>query len=118
MKKLLPFFVMLFASVMSFAQIIEKTYLIEKQDVKSIGDYHQIELEGCMQSALAGQPSLPWHSLALLLPEGTKAQSMEVEMTEFQELEGEFELYPYQPSRTYNDVERKTFYKDEAVYSS
>lgn len=109
---------MLFASVMSFAQIIEKTYLIEKQDVKSIGDYHQIELEGCMQSALAGQPSLPWHSLALLLPEGTKAQSMEVEMTEFQELEGEFELYPYQPSRTYNDVERKTFYKDEAVYSS
>ncbi len=109
---------MLIASIISCAQFVEKTYLVEKQDVKSVEGYSLIELKDCMQSALVGCPSLPWHSVTLLLPEGTKAESMEIEMSDFQVLEGKFELFPYQPSRTYNDTKRKTFYKDESVYSS
>lgn len=118
MKKSISLFLLLFISLFSNAQIIEKTYIVEKQSVKSIYDYSQIELKDCMQSALVGQPSLPWHSVRLLLPEGTKAESMEVEMTDFQELEGRFDLFPYQPARTYSDRRKPEFYKDETVYSS
>jgi len=118
MKKISLSLVLVLTVFLLDAQIVEKTYNIEKQNVKSIKGYSQIELKDCMQSALAGQPSLPWQSVTLLLPQGTKAESMEIEMSDFQELEGEYQLFPYQPSRTYNDVENTTFYKDEAVYSS
>jgi len=118
MKKLSLILLLLFVSIIPSAQVIEKTYMIEKQSVKSIYNFSEIELKDCMQSALVGQPSLPWHSVCLLLPEGTKAESMEVEMTDFQELEGEFELFPYQPARAYSDTRKPYFYRDEAVYSS
>ncbi|MCQ2309507.1 MAG: C25 family cysteine peptidase [Bacteroidales bacterium] len=118
MKKITLSLVLFLTVILLNAQTIEKTYYVDNHDVKSIEGYVQIELKDCMQSALAGQPTLPWHSVTLLLPQGTKAESMEVEMSDFQELNGDFQLFPYQPSRTYNDLERTKFYKDEAVYSS
>ena len=118
MKKLtLSIFIIISAFLLE-AQTITKTYHFENQKIKYTKEYSQIEFRNCIQSALAGQPSLPWHSVTLLLPEGTKAESMEIEMSDFQELEGDFQLFPYQLSRTYNDIKSKDFYKDETVYSS
>ena len=71
-----------------------------------------------MQSALAGQPSLPWHSVSLMLPQGTEAVSIEVELSDFQTMEGSHNLYPYQSALTYSDPVRKQFEKDEALYAS
>ena len=104
----------LFAS----AQAIEQTYHFGQPSVSHIRGYEQIQFDGCMQSALAGQPSLPWQSVSLMLPQGTEAVAIEVELSGFQTMEGTHDLYPYQTALTYSDPVRKQFDKDEALYAS
>ena len=105
-------------SVFVSAQTIEMTYELGQPNVSYIQDYEQIQFADCMQSALAGQPSLPWHSVSLMLPQGTEAVAIEVELSDFQTLEGSHNLYPYQTALTYSDPVRKQFVKDEALYAS
>ena len=105
-------------SLFASAQTIEKTYYFNQPSVSQIQDYEQIQFTGCMQSALAGQPSLPWQNVSLMLPQGTEALGIEVELSDFQTLGGNHELYPYQTALTYSDPVRKTFEKDEALYAS
>ena len=106
--------VTLFAS----AQTIEKTYYFGEPSVARIQGYEQIQFTNCMQSALKGQPSLPWQSVSLMLPQGMEAVSIEVELSDFQTVEGSHSLYPYQSALTYSDPVRKQFEKDEALYAS
>ena len=118
MKK---FFLILTFSVVCallHAQTIEKNYVFNQPTLQSIQGYEQVQLKGCMQSALAGQPSLPWQSVSLMLPEGQEAASIEVILSDFQELEGSHQLFPYQPARRYSDPERHEFMIDETVYQS
>ena len=105
-------------SLFASAQTIEKTYYLGQPSISQIQGYEQIQFVGCMQSALAGQPSLPWHSISLMLPQGTEAVSIEVELFDFQTMEGSHNLYPYQTALTYSDPVRKQFEKDEALYAS
>ena len=119
MKKLNLILLALMVSLFSSAQTIEKTYYLGQPNVAQIQGYEQIQFAGCMQSALAGQPSLPWHSVSLMLPQGMEAVSIEVELSDFQTLEGNHSLYPYQTALTYsNPVRSKQFEKDEALYAS
>jgi hypothetical protein len=100
------------------AQTIEKTYELGQPSVSQIQGYEQIQFAGCMQSALAGQPSLPWHSVSLMLPQGMEAVAIEVELSDFQTMEGSHNLYPYQTALTYSNPVRKQFEKDETLYAS
>jgi len=114
------FVVLAFLSALSLslsAQVVEKTYYFDKPSVVEMADYQQIVFEDCMQSALAGQPVVPWHSVSLLLPPATKAASVEVVAEMYEELEGSYNLYPYQPSRPYSDTSAFEFVKDEKIYS-
>ncbi len=105
-------------SLFASAQTIEKTYYFGQPNISQIQGYEQIQFTNCMQSALAGQPSLPWQSVSLMLPQGTEAVSIEVELSDFQTMEGNHNLFPYQSARTYSNPERKQFEKDEALYAS
>ena len=118
MKKLSLFIFCLTVSLFATAQTIEKTYYLGQPSVSQIQGYEQIQFADCMQSALAGQPSLPWHSVSLMLPQGTEAVGIEVELSDFQTLEGRHNLYPYQSALTYSNPVRKAFEKDEALYAS
>ena len=119
MKKLsLTLILSLMVTLFATAQTIEKTYYLGQPSVSQIQGYEQIHFTDCMQSALAGQPSLPWHSVSLMLPQGTEAVAMEVELSDFQTLEGNHNLYPYQTALTYSNPVRKQFEKDEALYAS
>ena len=118
MKKTFLILMSLMVSVFVSAQTIEMTYELGQPNVSYIQDYEQIQFADCMQSALAGQPSLPWHSVSLMLPQGTEAVAIEVELSDFQTLEGSHNLYPYQTALTYSDPVRKQFVKDEALYAS
>ena len=119
MKKLsLTFILCLMVGIFASAQAIEKTYYFGQPSVSQIQGYEQIQFTNCMQSALAGQPSLPWHSVSLMLPQGTEAVAIEVELSDFQTMEGNHSLYPYQSALTYSDPIRKRFEKDEALYAS
>ena len=105
-------------SLFATAQTIEKTYELGQPNISQIQGYEQIQFKDCMQSALAGQPSLPWHSVSLMLPQGQEAVSIEVVLSDFQTLEGNHNLFPYQTALTYSDPVRKEFVKDEALYAS
>ena len=118
MKKLNLIMICLMVSLFASAQTIEKTYYFGQPNISQIQGYEQIQFADCMQSALAGQPSLPWHSVSLMLPQGTEAVAIEVELSDFQTLEGSHNLYPYQTALTYSDPVRKQFEKDEALYAS
>ena len=113
-------FILMFLAVALFAQAqtVEQTYRFGQPTIGHIEGYDQIQLNGCMQSALAGQPSLPWQSISLMLPQGTEAAAIEVELSDFQTMEGNHNLYPYQTALTYSDPVRKQFVKDEALYAS
>ena len=118
MKKTSLILFALMVSLFATAQTIEKTYYLGQPSVSQIQGYEQIQFADCMQSAIAGQPSLPWHSVSLMLPQGTEAVSIEVELSDFQTLEGSHNLYPYQSALTYSNPVRKQFEKDETLYAS
>lgn len=118
MKKLSLILLALMVSLFASAQTIEKTYYFGQPSISQIQGYEQIQFTDCMQSALAGQPSLPWQSVSLMLPQGTEAVSIEVELSDFQTMEGNHNLFPYQSARTYSAPVRYQFEKDEALYAS
>ncbi|MBR3491031.1 MAG: hypothetical protein IKH44_01860, partial [Bacteroidales bacterium] len=118
MKKINLILIALMVSLFASAQTIEKTYYFGQPSISQIQGYEQIQFTDCMQSALAGQPSLPWQSVSLMLPQGTEAASIEVELSDFLTMEGCHNLFPYQSARTYSDPVRRQFEKDEALYAS
>ena len=118
MKKVTFLVFLSIMSLITFAQTVEMTYHFDNPKVTELRGYQQIGFEGCMQTALAGNPSLPYHVVSLMLPQGTEAESIEVELSDFQEIEGAINLFPYQPSRTMNDVEKRDLVINEAVYAS
>ena len=119
MKKLsLTLILSLMVTLFATAQTIEKTYYFSQPNIRMIGGCEQIQFTDCMQSALAGQPSLPWQSVSLMLPQGTEAASIEVELSDFQTMDGYHYLFPYQTALTYSNPVRKQFEKDEALYAS
>ena len=118
MKKAFIIGSILMVSLFASAQTIEKTYHFSQPNVSQIQGYEQIQFKNCMQSGLAGQPSLPWQSVSLMLPQGKEAVAIEVELSDFQTMEGSHYLYPYQTALTYSNPVRHQFEKDEALYAS
>lgn len=118
MKKLTFTLVLLMICGFISAQTVEMNYSFSNPKATTLRGYQEIQLDGCMQSATVGQPSLPWQKVSLLLPQGTEAESIEVELSNFKELEGQYNLFPYQPSRTTNDTEKKDLIVDQTVYAS
>lgn len=118
MKKVPILLLMLMISLFVSAQVVEQTYYFENPVVTEIQSYNQVQFENCMQTAIAGNPSLPYKSVSLLLPYGTEAESVEVILSDFEEISVKSQLFPYQPARPYSKPERKTFFKNDDVYSS
>ena len=118
MKKFTLVLLLSIMGMVTFAQTVEMTYHFDNPKVTELRGYQQINFEGCMQTALAGNPSLPYQSVSLMLPQGTEAESVEIELSDFQEIEGPISLFPYQPSRTMNDKGQKDLVINEAVYAS
>ena len=118
MKKLTLLVLLSVMSLITFAQTVEKTYHFDNPKVTELRGYQQINFDGCLQTAVAGNPSLPYQSVSLLLPQGTEAESIELELSDFQEIESSLNLFPYQPSRTIGDNEKKDLVVNEAIYAS
>ena len=118
MKKISLLLLLSMISLFVSAQIVEHTYHFENPVVNEIQGYNQLQFEGCMQTALEGNPSLPYKAVSLLLPNGSEAESVEVILSDFEEVKMDRQLYPYQTSRPYSQPERKAFVKNEDIYSS
>lgn len=105
-------------SLITIAQTVEMTYHFDNPKVTQLRGYQQVSFEGCLQTALVGNPSLPYQMVSLMLPQGMEAESIEVELSDFQEVEGNISLFPYQPSRTVGDNEKRDLIVNEAIYAS
>jgi len=110
----------LFLSTLIFAQaqVVEKVYYFEKPEITQHGEYHSLKFQNTLNTALKGEPALPYCSVMLLLPEGEAAKSVEIIFSEEKKLDGKFMLMPYQPSQPVSKHEKHEFFKNEKVYQS
>ena len=118
MKRFTLIMLLSMMSIFTIAQTVEMTYHFDNPKFTELRGYQQIGFEGCMQTALAGNPSLPYQVVSLMLPQGTEAESVEVELSDFQEVKGNISLFPYQPSRTVGDNEVRDLVINEEIYAS
>ena len=109
---------MLFTTAFAHAQTIEQIYHFGQPEVSSRDGYQQINLVGCLPNGQVGEPTLPWQSVSLILPEGQEAVSMSVEFLDYVEMEGIYKLYPYQKPRPYSNEKEIPFAKNEQLYRS
>lgn len=80
--------------------------------------YALLQSEGMMQSALSGNPTVPWQHVAVLLPAGTEATYLKVDLSDPVELVSGTNLFPYQSSRPISEGSGGRFEKNETVYNS
>ena len=109
---------MLAAVVFTQAQTIQQTYHFSQPTLSERDGYQQIGFQGCLPNGIVGEPTLPWQSVSLMLPQGQEAVSIHVELSDFIELEGIYNLYPYQKPRPLSSEEVIPFAKNEPLYRS
>ena len=118
MKKSFFILSLLAATLFAQAETIEHTYHYGQPVVSEHDGYQQIGFQGCLPIGHVGEPSLPWQSVSLMLPQGQEALSINVEFLDFVELEGCFNLYPYQQPRPVSNEKAIPFAKNEQLYRS
>lgn len=118
MKKLAFTVSILLMTAFAQAQVIEQTYHFSKPSVTVKEGYQLLELEGCLPTGQVGEPTIPWHSISLMLPQGQEALSMSVDFLDYVELEGEYQLFPHQQARPLSSDENIPFAKNQELYRS
>ena len=118
MKKTTLILLSLMVSLFASAQTIEHIYHFSQPVVSTQGEYQQIGFQGCLPNGIVGEPTLPWQSISLMLPQGQEAVSINVEYLDFVEMEGSYNLYPGQKPRPISSEEEIPFAKNESIYRS
>ena len=118
MKKFLLITIVLFVCSSAFADVIEHTYYFDDPHFTHVdAQYQLIEFQSTLQSAIAGNPSIPYYAVSLLLPEGQEAHQIEVFPEGKTVILGEYELYPMQYVQPYSKGVSDEFIKNEELYS-
>ena len=118
MKKtrLVIFFLIL--GIVSQAGIVEKTYYFGNYNQKQKDGFDRIWFENTMLTGKAGEPSLPYFAVKLLLPPGEKAVSIEFTGSEEMIIPGKFKLYPHQPSKPLSKPDGVPFMLNQELYNT
>ena len=118
MKKLSITLLLLFICVCASAQSITHTYHFSQPIVQQIGEYQTLSFENTVSNGIIGEPTLPWQSVSLMLPQNTEATAIHVVLRDFVELEGQYNLMPAQRPRPISDDSPAVFEKNEDLYRS
>jgi hypothetical protein len=118
MKKLTAtFFLMLFSAGI-FAGTVEYTYYYNAPVVKQSGAFTTVSFDNTFLTGKTGEPALPYQAVRLLLPPGEEAISVSYSFGNESFLEGNYLLYPKQPSRPYSVSGDDIFHKSNEIYES
>ena len=118
MKKFLFITIALLVCSSAFAEIIEKTYYFDDPHFTEINAQYQIiEFESTLQSAPAGNPSVPYYAVSLLLPFGQEAYQIEVIPENKTAIPGNYELYPMQYVQPYSKGSSGEFVINQELYN-
>ncbi|MFH1729543.1 MAG: C25 family cysteine peptidase [Pseudomonadota bacterium] len=101
-----------------YATVIEKTYRFENYRIKPMGYFDIIELENTKVIGETGKPSIPYHSIALLLPPTEAAVSIEIERTEEVKIPYPVNLFPKQLSIPLSSDKQIHFMYNPNLYES
>lgn len=118
MKRLSIFITFLTFTLFAQAETIEHIYHYSQPIVSEHDGYQQIGFQGCLPNGTVGEPTLPWQSVSLMLPQGQEAVTITVAFSDFVELDGSFNLYPYQRPRPISNEKEIPFAKNETLYRS
>ena len=118
MKTGLLFLMGILQAIILQAGIVEKTFYFSRYKVESRDPWQTVTFGNTRLSGIPGEPTLPWHQVALMLPPGETAAS--VEMIDEQEtaVPGSFLLYPAQPVQPTNTEKPGEFVRNDKVYGA
>jgi hypothetical protein len=114
-------FVLLVSCVMTlsiFAGNVEKVFTFSQVKISQNGQYQSVTLDHTMLAGLSGEPMLPYHQVALMLPPGEKAVSIRVVGESLTVIPGTYELFPQQFMQPISKGPDGKFIKNEQVYRS
>ncbi len=117
MKKTCIILVWMLLSASLNADIIEKTYTFSTAKITSNASYQLVNLDNCLLTAPAGEPLMPYQSVALLLPPGHVATSIEILHGEKVYVSQKLSISPKQYARPVSQGSSGEFVKNEAVYT-
>ncbi|MCK9219280.1 MAG: C25 family cysteine peptidase [Bacteroidales bacterium] len=103
-------------AVSTFAGNIEKVFTFSKYTIEPKSSYQSVTFDNTLLSGLIGEPMLPYHQIALMLPPGEIAQSIEVTGENLVTIPGDFILFPQQNMRPVSQGIDGTFQKKETIY--
>jgi len=118
MKNSILTLLLIAASIIASAQTVEHTYHFSQPMVQQVGEYQTLSFENSVSNGTVGEPTLPWQSISLMLPQNTEATAIHVVLSDFVELEGQYNLFPAQRPRPISDDSPFVFEKNEALYRS
>lgn len=111
----LLFFELIFQGV---GQQVIVSYDLPQPAIVNHRGYQLAQADGMMQSALAGEPALPWQQVSVLLPPGCEAADIEVSLSNPVSIQGTVSLFPYQYSSPLSKDTPGPFVKNESLYAS
>jgi len=97
---------------------VEKTFTFSKVSINQRGLYQTVTLENTMAAGLNGEPMMPYHTIAMMLPPGEKALSVRFEGSELTQIPGSFNLFPQQMMQPLSKGSDGVFIKKDAIYQS
>lgn len=115
------FLLTMFLSCLSFvamAQEVSQTYYFDAPEIVEHQGYTMVEFDNTMQSAVLGNPMLPYQATQILLPPGCEAVDVTLEYGKLIPLTQKGVLFPKQAVRPISHAETGEFFKNEDVYNS
>jgi hypothetical protein len=118
MKKVNLLILSLLFATGALAGSVEKVFTFSGYKIEQKGQHQLVTFPNTMPAGLTGEPMLPYRQLALMLPPGEKAVSIEITGEELTAIPGSFELFPQQTMQPLSKGPDGRFVKKEAVYRS
>jgi hypothetical protein len=118
MKNIVAILVFFFLTGSLLAGNVEKVFNFSKPVIGQNGQYQTVSLDHTLQAGISGEPSLPYHQVAMMLPPGEKAISIQYIGENLITIPGTFELFPQQYMQPLSKGPDGIFIKKEAVYRS
>ncbi|MEI7660612.1 MAG: C25 family cysteine peptidase [Bacteroidota bacterium] len=118
MKKIFILFFSCALAISLMAGNIDKVFTFSKVNILQNGAHQSVVLDNTMLAGLAGEPMLPYHQVALMLPPGEKATGITITGEELTPVPGSFELFPQQAMQPISKGPDGHFLKKEEVYRS
>ncbi|NOR87516.1 MAG: T9SS type A sorting domain-containing protein [Bacteroidales bacterium] len=100
------------------SKTIEKTYFFQDFQLEQKGEYTKIIAQGAFNTAIIGQPLLPWYATKMLLPAGEEIESVEFIGSHLIKISGNYQLLPQQYSQPISKGSSGIFTKDKSLYKS